>query len=274
LTNRRFPRVLVAAMALALGASALQAGTTDIIGDNGSPTGVRIVTPDTRSLCSDTPTNDTITITGVGGRQIKGVISMQYVTDAGREQVPGQLFSIDQTGDLTLTLTYPPVSYWPVLSGGTREIHVDIQIELYENGVKTATIGPGTDWDVFCIGDVPPPPPPSTFGCTPGFWKQRQHYSSWIGVAPTHKITAVFNVTPTFNSDLNLIGALSLQGGGESALLRHGVAAFLNASNTTVHYAYSKSQVILLVQQAYSTGAFEQIKNMFETQNEIGCPLR
>ena len=27
-------------------------------------------------------------------------------------------------------------------------------------------------------------PPPGGEGCTPGFWKQDQHFDSWVGFAP------------------------------------------------------------------------------------------
>ena len=64
------------------------------------------------------------------------------------------------------------------------------------------------------------------------------------------------------------------QGGGdERALGRHAVAALLNSTNSEVSYAFSTAMVISLVQDAYATGQFDTIKNMFEAENEEGCPL-
>lgn len=258
---------------LAALAATVSAATTQILYDSGplagTPTGVTLTTPDTYSACVDAVTSDTIFTTGVGSRQLKGVVVVQYVTDDGREPVPNGIYTVNQTGDLNLTVFYPPVSDWPVMSNGTREIHVDIQLELYENGVKVATLGPGNDWDVFCL-EGPPPPPPGDEGCTPGYWKQPQHFDSYPGtLTPQTFFDVVFGVGP----HITLLQALSSNGGGESALLRHAAAALLNAASGGVDYFYTVSAVIQLVQQAYATGNFEPIKNLFELQNERGCPL-
>ena len=39
--------------------------------------------------------------------------------------------------------------------------------------------------------------PPGGEGCTPGFWKQEQHFDSWVGFAPTDSFDAVFGVDVT-----------------------------------------------------------------------------
>jgi hypothetical protein len=56
-------------------------------------------------------------------------------------------------------------------------------------------------------------------------------------------------------------------------LARHAVAALLNAANPDVDYLYSQAQVISMVQSAYASGDFEDVKDLFEDQNEAGCPL-
>ena len=109
-------------------------------------------------------------------------------------------------------------------------------------------------------------------GCTPGYWKQRHHFDSWVGYAPADLFDAVFGVTSSFGADHTLLDAVSAGGGGERAMGRHAVAALLNASGE-VSYAYSVSDVISMVQQAYAGGSFEATKNLFEAQNEKGCPL-
>jgi hypothetical protein len=32
-----------------------------------------------------------------------------------------------------------------------------------------------------CIPPPPPPPPPPPAECSPGFWKQPQHFQYWVG---------------------------------------------------------------------------------------------
>lgn len=108
-------------------------------------------------------------------------------------------------------------------------------------------------------------------GCTPGYWKQSQHFDSWAGYAPSDSFNAVFGVTASFNK--TLLGALSQGGGGEKALGRHAVAALLNAVNGGVSYRFTVAEVIAIVQTAYETRNFERAKAEFELQNEMGCPL-
>lgn len=108
-------------------------------------------------------------------------------------------------------------------------------------------------------------------GCTPGYWKQSQHFDSWAGYAPGDSFNAVFGVTASFNK--TLLGALSQGGGGEKALGRHAVAALLNAVNGGVSYRFTVAEVIAIVQTAYATRNFERAKAEFELQNEMGCPL-
>jgi hypothetical protein len=108
-------------------------------------------------------------------------------------------------------------------------------------------------------------------GCTPGYWKQTQHFDSWCtDYAPTDLYKDVFGVTPSFG-DLTLLQVLKQGGGGEIALARHAVAALLNACYSLDFY--SPSEVISMVQGAYASGDFESAKNILEYANELGCPL-
>jgi hypothetical protein len=116
-----------------------------------------------------------------------------------------------------------------------------------------------------------PPPPTGDEGCTPGYWKQPQHLDSWVGFAPTQKYESVFGVNVP--GDPTLLDALRAKGGGINALMRHSVAALLNASSPDVAYPLTVSQVIAKVQAAIAGGTIEQTKNEFEQFNELGCPL-
>ncbi len=59
-------------------------------------------------------------------------------------------------------------------------------------------------------------------GCTPGYWKQSQHFDSWTGYSPSTQFSAVFeNAFP----GKTLLQVLEQGGGGLNALGRHTVAA-------------------------------------------------
>jgi cysteine-rich repeat protein len=111
----------------------------------------------------------------------------------------------------------------------------------------------------------------ATEGCTPGFWKQTQHFEYWVVYHPSDLYDTVFGVTSTFAAN-TLLEAVEQGGGGEIALGRHAVAALLNAANNRVDYAFETGTVIHMVKQAYATGDFETIKNLLASENERGCP--
>ena len=122
-------------------------------------------------------------------------------------------------------------------------------------------------------------------GCTPGYWKVRQHLDSWAGAAPGDNFNAVFMTSATFNADQcsrpdgvassnpTLLKALWCKGGGLSALARHGVAAYLNALNGDVDYAFTAAQVKQIVKEAIASGNFNAAKDILAAENERGCPL-
>jgi uncharacterized repeat protein (TIGR01451 family) len=124
------------------------------------------------------------------------------------------------------------------------------------------------------------PPPPGGEGCTPGFWKQDQHFDSWVGFAPSDSFEDVFGVDVTLRSggqgtisDPTLLDALNATGGGINALARHAVAALLNASSPDVDSDFTTAQVIALVQAAVASGDFETAHQLLAASNEEGCPL-
>lgn len=112
---------------------------------------------------------------------------------------------------------------------------------------------------------------PSGEGCTPGYWKQEQHFDSWVGYAPADSFGTVFGVTPRVPGT-TLLEALMATGGDEFALQRHATAALLNAVSS-VDYAFSVPEIMAAVQYAYSSGDFEGVKDQFAFENELGCPL-
>ena len=109
-------------------------------------------------------------------------------------------------------------------------------------------------------------------GCTPGYWKQRQHFFAWepTGYHTDDRFEEEFGVT---RYNRSLLRALGTGGGGKKALGRHAVAALLNSANPDVSYYYSTAQVIAMVQNAFATGDYVGTKDLLATQNEMGCPL-
>ena len=155
-------------------------------------------TPDTYHACLDETTFDTITATGLPeGWTLDGWVRVVYITGEGRQDVPGGFYDVHHVGPagFSLEVSYPPVSEWPVFVDPNTgnclvEIHVDLSIVVKDQdgasvewvGDFPGNLGPGFDWDVFCL--VPPPPPPPGPGTgTPGYWKN--HPEAW----PVEEIT-------------------------------------------------------------------------------------
>jgi hypothetical protein len=93
-----------------------------------------------------------------------------------------------------------------------------------------------------------------------------------VGYAPGDSFETVFGVSATGSP--SLLDGLKANGGGENALMRHAVAALLNAAaGSGVDYGFTTAQVIAMVQAAYADGDFEAYKNMFAAENDQDCPL-
>ncbi len=109
-------------------------------------------------------------------------------------------------------------------------------------------------------------------GCTPGYWKQCQHFGSWTApLTPDTEFSAMFG--SNVFGDMTLLEVLSQGGGGIIALGRHAVAALLNAASQDVSYDRSTMQVKMMFNNALVNGNIEEVKNMLEGFNEQGCPV-
>jgi hypothetical protein len=126
-----------------------------------------------------------------------------------------------------------------------------------------------TDMELGC----PPEPPGGGEGCTPGYWKQEQHFDSWRNpYDPSDSFNTYFeNAFP----EMTLLEVLKQGGGGLNALGRHTVAALLNAASGNVDYAFSPATVIESFDAVYpgTKGDYETLKNQFAGENERRCPL-
>jgi hypothetical protein len=115
-------------------------------------------------------------------------------------------------------------------------------------------------------------------GLTPGFWKNnaaKWGASAWEGYSPSQSVESVFGSAFGSLGSLTLAEALGTGGGGINALLRHSVAAVLNAANSNVDYPLTTSQTISGVQAAVAGGdtAVEQFKNQLDGYNNYGANL-
>lgn len=117
-------------------------------------------------------------------------------------------------------------------------------------------------------------------GCTPGYWRQPQHFDSWTNHLPGDSFDSVFDPdgvalerpeTGT-TASLTLLQAVRLRGGGVNALIRHTVAALLNAESAGVSYDLTPGDVLAKYTAAIG-GDVEGQHTEFATFNEQGCPL-
>ncbi len=114
---------------------------------------------------------------------------------------------------------------------------------------------------------------PGLEGCTPGYWKQPQHFDSWTDpFDPSDPFSDHFE--DAFPS-MTLLEVLKQGGGGLKALGRHTVAALLNAASPDVAFAFSPAEVIDAFNDVFegSKAEYTALKNQFATENEKGCPI-
>jgi hypothetical protein len=121
---------------------------------------------------------------------------------------------------------------------------------------------------------------PGGEGCTPGFWKQPQHFDSWPDdVDPLTFTVGDAGFVGTGNDDATLLEALSFQGGPTlqdaiNILLRQAAAAYLNS--LTIDYPLTTDEVVDMVNDAIASGDRATILALAATldaNNNLGCPL-
>ena len=134
-----------------------------------------------------------------------------------------------------------------------------------------------------------PPPPPVGKGCTPGYWKQSQHFDSWIptGLKTTDLVSKLFSNAYLYTLDgkqmskYTLVQALSFKGGtgtvgAAQILLRAAVAAELNAKYQSIGYPMSAGAIITAVQNALASsnrGTMILLAAQLDELNNLNCPL-
>ena len=116
-------------------------------------------------------------------------------------------------------------------------------------------------------------------GCTPGYWKQSQHFFRWGSIPQSQSYNTTFGVTAGqsgFANSFSLLQALANGGGGLNALGRQASAAYLNSRTPGMGFPYTTAQVIALVHDAIVSGnakTIESTKNALEAANSLEGPL-
>jgi hypothetical protein len=117
--------------------------------------------------------------------------------------------------------------------------------------------------------------------CSPGYWKQPQHFDNWVGYLPTQKFSAVFGETITIMwsskgkpapvTDPTLQQALEANGSGINLLARATVDALLNAAKLSS--GLTTTQVIDMFNAAYpgTNEQYQTLSSQFTAPEN--CPL-
>jgi hypothetical protein len=187
------------------------------------------------------------------------------------------LISSTGPGDFTITEASTPNT---ILTGVT--VDPPNFLVSFDLNAHTAVVHVG-DGSLTTVTFTNSPHLTGNQGCTPGYFKQPQHFASWVTYSPTQTVGSVFaGVIAPLQSE-TLLDAL--QGGGgpgltgaETILLRAAVAALLNASNGGVAYPLTAAQVISEVKAALASGNRDTILNEASRLDGFnngagGCPL-
>ncbi|MDH3677516.1 MAG: hypothetical protein OEQ12_04360 [Nitrosopumilus sp.] len=142
-------------------------------------------------------------------------------------------------------------------------------------------------------------------GCTVDFWQQEQSSVYWPASIPLDEtFENVFQRSPSKNGNgpptsispnaqsendtkenssdniremgppqPTLLEVLTYSGSAKKDLEANAVAAILNAETLENNFAYSSEDVILMTQQSIDDKEYETTKDLFLTQNELGCPF-
>lgn len=188
--------------------------------------------------------------TGTAGCSISGSAPAQTLSCAFGDLAAGLERSVTVTGGTSATLSECRVY------SNTVTVSADNHADVEDSAEITLT---------DCV-------PLEFAGCTPGFWKQQQHYQFWS--APYAPSTAFGSVFTNAFPGMTLLQVVGQGGGGINALGRHAVAALLNSASPDVEYGMTPAAVISAFNAAVASGDYETQKNIFEAFNERGCTAK
>ncbi len=163
------------------------------------------------------------------------------------------------------------------VDAGLYKVGVDVQKYVSTVECNTTHTGCGTEgastsyWKTHCTMDTTTS---KTWSWKTGWTTQTTSTPhGWDGVTDckaTDTFNTVFGVKVT-GGDQSLYNILCTTDGGTDAMMRESIAAYLNACNGKVDYAYDKTQVCDQVQHAVSCGDYTTTCNQFSQENAKGC---
>lgn len=122
-----------------------------------------------------------------------------------------------------------------------------------------------------------------TEGLTPGFWKNRIEFWPTGYTAEDPGATTLsdkFNVPYSDLADDTFLEALNYKGfggpdGAAKNLLKHAVAALLNAAHPDIDYPYTKEEIITMVNAALveDRDSMLDLKDKLDEANNLGAVL-
>jgi hypothetical protein len=211
--------------------------------------------------------------------------TVQSVTLTSLQPGEGWLLLASSNGGAT----YAPFAGSTGLSaGGAQEPSFTINLPAGTNFLKISKDPAGGAGDNYLVQSVTTVSSLGNQGCTPGYWKQSQHFDSWPAAYSTGQaISTVFNVPGTYTLNgaglgtYTLLQGLSFQGGNDLSgkaqiLLRAAISAVLNSGS--VQYGMSLTDIVSSVNAALASGDATQIINLATTLDNLnnglgGCPL-
>ena len=159
----------------------------------------------------------------------------------------------------------------------------------YPNSTTASvTLGYGQDVSIEWRNCATTPPVvTSGQGCTPGYWKQSQHFDSWPSTVHTGDKLSLYFATGGVTVNGKLVGnytmleGLKMKGGSGIAgaaeiLTRAAVAAYLNSALNSLSYPFSNASVVSMVNTAFSSGNRDLMiltAAKLDKANNGGCPL-
>ena len=169
----------------------------------------------------------------------------------------------------------PPFSYlW-----STGETTQCISVSPTDPTVFSVTVTDDNGCTTDCELLVECPVDEGGEGCTPGYWKQPHHFDDWTDpYDPDDLFSEHFDDAFPGKTLLQVLSQPASSSPGPNSLNnlgRHTVAALLNAANPDVDFSLSEQDVIDMFNDVYpgSTSDYQDLKNLFAAENELGCPL-
>jgi hypothetical protein len=127
------------------------------------------------------------------------------------------------------------------------------------------------------------------YSCTPGFWKQPQHFGFWVGYDPNQTVGSVFSYAALYGLENDtLLEALDYGGGPDlegaaKILLRASVAWLLNSAynsdlggDTWEYNEWTTDWIVDWVNINLSYGVraiLIEKAEVLDVYNNVGCPL-